>query len=672
MPKFDVATWLSIVEKKHYGRYEYRDLPNNMESKTPINIYCKKCTESWISTPRKHKNDRHACPNCFTRIKWTYDNFIKHAKRIHGDKYDYSLMKPSDIKNIKSRLLIKCKYHNTTWETSITSHIHSKHGCYDCFRDTQIKWDMERFLKEAHNIHGIQFDYSEVKFRTTQDKFWITCTICPIRYRFETCVDTHIRQKSKCPECSGRAPYTLASILVKGPQVHGENKYDYSDIKEEYIQNCHSFIPIRCRTCNYRWSPSIYSHIHVGSRCPRCSGCERWTKDKCLQLALNNHGEDFDFSLVLESHVKDAFSRIPVTCNKCNHTWNVVVTIIVRPQCQCPNCGLGIWTMKKFLLKVSKKTDAHLFNYSLVKEENIVNNKSHIPLMCSMCNYYWNPTIIDHFHNGYGCPKCVGCVPLTFNEFIATSQNIHGQEYFYSYIDPNQIFIGQLLVPIVCMECEKGFYQKVRDHIKGSGCPYCHGSKNWNLKLLLEWGKMIFGNLYNYELITESHVQNKKSVIPIICTKCKKQWSPTLDSHIHNQTGCPICRSSKGERMCFDILRKHNIISKPQFRLQSLGKKQFDFYFEHNNRKYLLEFDGNIHFEFREHIHKTESEFFQRQQVDVLKTKIAIDEHYFIIRIDYTNIKLIEVHLLKALEMDASINYYFSNSSMYDYIIKNL
>jgi formylmethanofuran dehydrogenase subunit E len=672
MSKFDVTNWLSVVDKEHYGRYEYRDIPDNIGSKTPISIYCKKCKEYWMSTPRKHHADKHACPRCFTRIKWTYDTFIEHARRIHGDKYDYSLITQDQIKNIRSRFWIRCDYHDTKWETSVQNHIYGKRGCRKCFQDSLIKWDLERFLKEAYEIHGTQFDYSEVAFRTILDKFWITCTICDIHYRFQTCIDTHIRQKSKCPECSGRAPYTLEMILIKGPLKHGEKKYDYSEIKEEHIQNCNSFIPVRCMTCNYRWSPSIYSHMH-GSKCPRCSGCERWTKDKCLQLALDNHGEDFDFSQVLESHVKNAFSRIPITCNKCDHTWNVLVTIIVRPQCQCPNCGTcGIWTMKKFLLKVSKKTDAHLFNYSFVKEVHIIDCKSHIPVMCAVCDYPWSPSLQDHFHNGYGCPRCAGCIPLTYNEFIKRSTNLNGTRYNYSLIDENQDFSYESLVPIVCMKCYQGFYQKVGKHVNGHGCPYCNGSKNWNLKFLLEWGKMIFGNLYSYELVTESHVENGKSVIPVICTKCKNQWSPKVKDHINNQTGCPKCRSSKGERLCFDILRKLDIASKPQFRLQSLGKKQFDFYFEHNNRKYLLEYDGIIHFEFREHIHKTEAEFFNRQQIDVLKTTVAIEEDYFIIRIDYTNIKLIEDHLLKALDMDSTINCYFSNPAMYEYIIKNL
>lgn len=55
------------------------------------------------------------------------DTFIKRAREIHGDKYDYSKV---EYKNSKEKVCIICPVHGEFWQTP-SNHLASK-GCRQC------------------------------------------------------------------------------------------------------------------------------------------------------------------------------------------------------------------------------------------------------------------------------------------------------------------------------------------------------------------------------------------------------------------------------------------------------------------------------------------------------------------------------------------------------------
>jgi len=127
-----------------------------------------------------------------------------------------------------------------------------------------------------------------------------------------------------------------------------------------------------------------------------------------------------------------------------------------------------------------------------------------------------------------------------------------------------------------------------------------------------------------------------------------------------------MCR---GEKICYKVLRKiegvTDIVYK--YRIDSYDKKSYDFGFVYENKRYLLEWDGQSHFidedcyEIRKNIH-------DRQFRDIMYTNTALLKGYKIIRIDYTQIECIRYHIEKALKEKR--RYYFSDDCMYEYIIR--
>ena len=92
--------------------------------------------------------------------KLTTDEFIKKAKMIHKNQYDYS---ESHYKNALTKIKTKCLTHGY-FEQVAGSHL-SGHGCYKCGRKKVSKFmllSLDKFIKTAKKIHNNLYNYSKV------------------------------------------------------------------------------------------------------------------------------------------------------------------------------------------------------------------------------------------------------------------------------------------------------------------------------------------------------------------------------------------------------------------------------------------------------------------------------------------------------------------------------
>ena len=98
--------------------------------------------------------------------------------------------------------------------------------------------------------------------------------------------------------------------------------------------------------------------------------------------------------------------------------------------------------------------------------------------------------------------------------------------------------------------------------------------------------------------------------------------------------------SSKGERIVENILLNNGIVYKKEFKFKNLrGFKhplRFDFAIFYNNRiSYLIEIDGEQHFKYIPHFHKTKSDFRKEIIMDQKKNSFCLLNNIPLIRIPY-------------------------------------
>lgn len=152
-------------------------------------------------------------------MKVTTEMFIERCKKVHGDRYDYSITKyEKSNKNVK----IICKVHGE-FEQLPNNHLKSN-GCIKC--GGKLIFNKEDFITECNKIHNYQFNYDNVIYVKSTSKVDIVCQEHGI---FSMKPLNHI-QGQKCPKCSpNRIRYTTDEYINKLKIIHN-NYYDYSKL----------------------------------------------------------------------------------------------------------------------------------------------------------------------------------------------------------------------------------------------------------------------------------------------------------------------------------------------------------------------------------------------------------------------------------------------------------
>lgn len=182
--------------------------------------------------------------------------FIKKARAIHGNKYDYS--KVNYINN-REKITITCPEHGD-FEQRGSGHLQG-YGCKDC-RKEKLTYTTSKFIEKARAIHGDKYDYSKVNYKHSQIKVTITC---PEHGDFEQNPTNHILG-GNCPDCVyGNRKLSLDRFIEKAKAIHG-NKYNYDNFI--YI-NAKTKGYITCiKHGNFEQIPN--SHLG-GAGCPKCN-----------------------------------------------------------------------------------------------------------------------------------------------------------------------------------------------------------------------------------------------------------------------------------------------------------------------------------------------------------------------------------------------------------------
>lgn len=162
--------------------------------------------------------------------KVTTIDFIVKSKIIHGDKYDYSLVK---YVNVKTKIKIICEIHGE-FELSPNKHL-GKRGCQKCSITNMCKLissNNEEFIKKAINIHGNKYNYDKIKYNGNGLKIEI---ICDKHGEFKQTPHNHLAGNG-CPICrESKGEKEIKEFLIK-------NNINYTPQKR--FINCRNILPL--------------------------------------------------------------------------------------------------------------------------------------------------------------------------------------------------------------------------------------------------------------------------------------------------------------------------------------------------------------------------------------------------------------------------------------------
>ena len=292
------------------------------------------------------------------------DEFVKKAKRVHGEKYNYD---KSVYIDYDTKLEIICKEHGSFWQTP-GNHLKGK-GCPYC--NGNAKLTTKEFIKKAIEKWGDKFDYSLVEYKNSITKvciidrkngckFWQT----PANHLFGY-------------NCSKGGILNTDNFIIKAKEIHG-NLYDYSNAEYKKI---HEKVCIVCPEHGEFWQTPA-NHLN-GEGCPKCKSVS--VLEKRLRIILQELNVDFteqqrfDFlgKLSLDFYLPNY--KIAIECQGKQHFiaskfWEDLETIAERDKNKkelCANNGITIiYVINKNYSSRNNEiyNESNTFNIKIIKD----------------------------------------------------------------------------------------------------------------------------------------------------------------------------------------------------------------------------------------------------------------------------------------------------------------
>jgi hypothetical protein len=246
----------------------------------------------------------------------TTEEFIKMAKSIHGDGYDYSLV---EYKNNKTKVKIICHEHGI-FEQKPIHHLRG-HGCHEC-GDKRLT--TKQFIEKAKSIHKDKYDYSLVEYKNNKTKVRI---ICPEHGAFEQRPNDHLRGRG-CSKCGGRYEKPYKKLNIPTYETFQPQLEPYG-VECRRNKEDNNVLEVKCMYCD-RWFVPSYRPVQRkietinGQRSgERNLYCSDECKKTCPTYNQKKYPKDFKLNTSREVQPelrKLVLKRDNYTCQKCDAT----------------------------------------------------------------------------------------------------------------------------------------------------------------------------------------------------------------------------------------------------------------------------------------------------------------------------------------------------------------
>ncbi len=228
MRKLTTEEFIEKAKEVHGDRYDYSLSEYNVRFDL-IKIICPEHGE-FEQLAGNHLVGK-GCRICADNVKPTADGFAIKAKKVHGDKYDYSLV---EYTNNRTKVKIICPEHGE-FEKTPTSHLNGS-GCQKCNGiKTAIRCSqtLDHFIMRSKQAHGDKYDYSKSEYKTSRNKIII---ICPKHGEFTQRAGHHM-DGIECPHCKS----SKGEVIIKNILLDQDIKFK----QQHTFKGCRNVVPLR-------------------------------------------------------------------------------------------------------------------------------------------------------------------------------------------------------------------------------------------------------------------------------------------------------------------------------------------------------------------------------------------------------------------------------------------
>ena len=272
------------------------------------------------------------CKRCSKRHQYTTEEWIKEAKKVHGDKYQYNSTIYIDS---HTKVNIYCPKHGL-FSQMPSEHLHG-YGCPYCshkkfhpleslailFPEIAAQWDYELNECTGYTPNNIGID-SKQKF------YWHCNNGC--NHSFLATIGFRVHRNSGCAVCHGKQVSFETSLAYQNPQLAAEWCQENDKTPEEVTLKSDYVALWKCPNPNH---PSYRQKVEVRSRGVGCIYCSPKGK---------KHPKDYEDELfarfpqikILKPFTKSS-ERIECMCEECGYIWQQYPYTLLKGK-GCPKC----------------------------------------------------------------------------------------------------------------------------------------------------------------------------------------------------------------------------------------------------------------------------------------------------------------------------------------------
>ncbi len=275
----DKDTFVKRAIAKYGNFYDYSKVPEHFTQKDKICIICPEHGEFWQVFSGHLRNSCPKCANKRRGKKFTKEEFLERAKKVHGDKYDYSKV---EYINCETNVCIICQKHGEFWQTPV-NHILG----HDCPKCKGRGLNTKEIVKKFKEVHGDKYDYSKVEFVKMHEK---VCIICHEHGEFWQTPSKHLIGRG-CPKCGKMSAakkqcVTKEEFVERARKIHGE-KYIYDNVNYEKMALKVEIICPKHGVFLQRPYDNLFGHA-----CPKCANIESKAECEIYDFVCDVIGKD--------------------------------------------------------------------------------------------------------------------------------------------------------------------------------------------------------------------------------------------------------------------------------------------------------------------------------------------------------------------------------------------
>lgn len=235
---------------------------------------------------------------------------------------------------------------------------------------------------------------------------------------------------------------------------------------------------------------------------------------------------------------------------------------------------------------------------------------------------------------------------ISTDSFIKEAKEVHNNLYSYNKTK----YINSVSKIIVLCKLHGYFKISPANHLRGRGCQECgkfrqpRPKAGQSLKekfptLIIEWSEKNELNSENYGCCSGYRAWWK-------CSRCNYEWQTRIVTRTQYSSGCPKCKTSKGELAIETWLKNHDFTFKSQYKTQECKNKRmlpFDFAVWIDSKLILIEFNGEQHYNIRKTgLFSNQEKFAQIQANDIIKVNFCKSKNIPLLVISYKQLSKID------------------------------